>query len=1031
MEANVKVRIKGDPTRIGRTTGKTRLQRERLLIQVQFPDLPQYIPEDQLEPVPDRETPLDLLLSGRFGRTIDLRRTITHVRLSGRLADVIYSMEATNTDFYPYQFKPVLKLLHSPSNALLIADEVGLGKTIEAGLIWTELRSRFEMRRLLVLCPAVLREKWQAELSHKMGVKAEIVGAAEALKVLRDPASIEKGFALICSMQGLRPPRGWDKDEAEESANVELAHFLESKENEARLIDLLIVDEAHYFRNPETSTNELGSLLRNVSDYAVFLTATPVHNKNNDLFSLLNMLDSDTFQRSDDFANILEANRPLVQARDLSLSDGFCLERLREYLVKASVHPLLANSRQLKALIKTIDETDMQSFEARSRVAYRLETVNLLGHVVTRTRKRDVKEWRVVRNPVPESIKMSPVEEKFYQMVTAIVVEYSGLADTNHQFLLATPQRMMTSSMPAALHSWQSRAFDSDPQDEQELSRNAKARAHNLMGPLTETLALRAHELVSLEELEAEDSKYARLKEMLTCFCNDHPSEKLVLFSTFRPTLDYLSRRLGEDGISNIVLKGGGTVSKDEILRTFKDPGGPRALLSSEVGGEGVDLQFCRLLVNYDLPWNPMRVEQRIGRLDRIGQAAEQILIWNLFYEDTIDGRIYRRLYEKLDLCKLALGDFETILGEEIRRMTSDLLRDKLSPEDEIRRIDQTALALENIRLEQENLENSASQLVAYGDYILSQVQAARDLHRWITGEDLRAYVMDFFGLHYPGCSFHQKKSDEPFFEVSLSQRARHDLSEYIRKNRLYQPTRLMQTVSSSTRCRFENRVTGELRGHEEIISQFHPLVRFVSSQIHEKADQLRPSVAVTVDRSRLPGQFSPGIYVIGAAMWSVQGLQTTEKLVFEAWRWSPDRQRLERPEAEQLAVVSASCGADWYDAASTVDLAAVYDLANNDVFGGLSDDYESFVEEIAAQNADRISLQEATLSRHLDNQMNKLRQTRWAHEYAGRASLVKATEGRMKALEDRIGRQRLVIADRKKLTHRFEEILVALINVA
>src|SRR6185369_2901864 len=128
-----------------------------------------------------------LLRNTQFGTADDLRRTITHVRLTGRLADVIYSMEATNTDFYAYQFKPVLKMLLSPSNGILIADEVGLGKTIEAGLIWTELRCRFDMRRLMVICPAVLQEKWQDELERRMGVKADIVSAAELLRVLKRP----------------------------------------------------------------------------------------------------------------------------------------------------------------------------------------------------------------------------------------------------------------------------------------------------------------------------------------------------------------------------------------------------------------------------------------------------------------------------------------------------------------------------------------------------------------------------------------------------------------------------------------------------------------------------------------------------------------------------------------------------------------------------------------------------------------------------------------------------------------------------
>ncbi len=187
LAPNTRVRLKGDPTRRGIITGRTRPGRRDsdLRYQVMFPDTASWVPSDQIEPIPlERESPIDLLQAGKLGRAIDLRRTLTHVRLTGRLADTIYSMETTNTDFYCYQFKPVLRFLLSPSNALLIADEVGLGKTIEAGLIWTELRSRFDLRRLLVLCPAILRDKWQRELSQKIGVRAEITDAGGVLRQL-------------------------------------------------------------------------------------------------------------------------------------------------------------------------------------------------------------------------------------------------------------------------------------------------------------------------------------------------------------------------------------------------------------------------------------------------------------------------------------------------------------------------------------------------------------------------------------------------------------------------------------------------------------------------------------------------------------------------------------------------------------------------------------------------------------------------------------------------------------------------------
>ena len=278
----MQVRLKHDPLRMGTLTdAEPRSRRGRRLLQVRFPDFPKRVPEDQLEPVPEeRMNPLDLLDEGKLGTPADMRRTLTHVRLTGRLADIIYSMEATNTDFYAYQFKPVLKLLQTPTNGLLIADEVGLGKTIEAGLIWTEIRSRFNLKRLVVLCPASLREKWRDELINKMGLRPEICGVKDTLRILKDHQSHAGGFAVISSIQGLRPPRGWsDPESAATNAAAELARFLQSRESEENLVDLLVIDEAHHMRNAETQTNSLGRLMRGVSEYLVLLTATPIHKR--------------------------------------------------------------------------------------------------------------------------------------------------------------------------------------------------------------------------------------------------------------------------------------------------------------------------------------------------------------------------------------------------------------------------------------------------------------------------------------------------------------------------------------------------------------------------------------------------------------------------------------------------------------------------------------------------------------------------------------------------------------------------------
>ena len=277
FDAGQHVRLKHDPGRIGVITGKTQ-KYGTVRWQISFPEGMHYVPYDQLEVVKQGgDDPIDLLQHGRFGDELDLRRTITHARLTGRLADVIYSMETTGTDFYAHQFKPVVKLMNSAGRGILIADEVGIGKTIEAGLIWTELRTRFDFRRLLVLCPAILREKWQRELRNRFGIDADILDAKATLARLRraEDAGPADNFAIVASLQGLRPRRGWrEEDEGEQrGAASQLARFLEDQSEGDPLIDLCIIDEAHYLRNRETMTSVLGRLVRSVSDYIVLLTS--------------------------------------------------------------------------------------------------------------------------------------------------------------------------------------------------------------------------------------------------------------------------------------------------------------------------------------------------------------------------------------------------------------------------------------------------------------------------------------------------------------------------------------------------------------------------------------------------------------------------------------------------------------------------------------------------------------------------------------------------------------------------------------
>ncbi|MBE8233313.1 MAG: DEAD/DEAH box helicase family protein, partial [Endozoicomonadaceae bacterium] len=660
-------------------------------------------------------------------------------------------MEATNTDFHAYQFKPVIKMLESPSNSLLIADEVGLGKTIEAGLIWTELRSRYNLNKLWIICPSSLCEKWRFELSSKMGISASICNAAESLDTLRDVNKRARGFAVITSMQGLRPPREWDDERSEKykSKRAELARFLRDESINNSIIDMLIIDEAHHMRNSSTQTNNLGRLMRDVSEYLVFLSATPVHNRNDDLLALLGLLDSETFDSKYALDAILKANEPLVKARDMILESGTDVQKLKKTLEFAQDRDLLKDNQQLAQLMPLITDENISNFSKRADIAYRLETVNLLSNTITRTRKREVLEWRVTRSPDDGAIEMSEVEEEFYETITEAIREYAVQEGISEGFVLAMPQRQMTSCMAAAYRSWDNKIFDDEEFLDDDIEAGKKKKG---IGELTSSIVKALKDIdVDFSELRDNDSKFEKLKQKLDEYDSRDPGQKVIIFSAFRGTLAYLKERFREEDKECIILQGGGKIPKEDIIDEFRTSADKKILLSSEVGGEGVDLQFCHIVINYDLPWNPMRLEQRIGRVDRLGQKSEKIIILNLLNKGTIDFRIHELLYEKLERIHNTFGEFEAILGKEIKKMTDIFLTRKLSKEQEEKQLEQTKQAVESKKQIEEKLEKEASHLMAHGDYILRQVAAAKDMQRWISDQDLYRYAYDFLSTHYRG----------------------------------------------------------------------------------------------------------------------------------------------------------------------------------------------------------------------------------------------------------------------------------------
>ena len=975
------VRLKRDPSRAGVLLEGDKHAAGARMVQVRFADgQVKWLLYSALELVPSAaESPSDRLADGRFVGPDWLRRTLTRLRVTGRLSEVVYSMEATETDFYAYQFKPVIKLMSSPTDALLIADEVGLGKTIEAGLVWTELRARLDCDRLLVACPKTLCQKWQDELARRFGVEAQIADAGGLLTVLKRTRDSGRGFALVCSMQGLRPPRGWDEDWAESesgsgSARRDLARFLDEASDGEPLIDLLVVDEAHHMRNPETLLNSFGRLANSVATHRLFLSATPIHLRNRDLHSLLAMVDSDTFEFESTLNDLIATNAPIIAARDLLLSADPSVAGILERLDEAQEHEILRESKALAQLRRELIGTNLHRSK-RSELAARLERVNQLANYVTRTRRRDVQEFRVIREPKAPLLEMSIDERHFYDEISQVVRDYASERDANELFLLSMPQRLLTSSLAAASSYWSGLVGAADDGEIEESDQDLLDQLHDER-PLVGQIAERTFALNMTKRLVDADTKYQLLVHQLGHLWETEPEAKIIVFSSFKPTLHYLQERLREEGIGTELLHGSVRRPRSEILTRFERVADIRVLLSSEVGSEGVDLQFSSIVVNYDLPWNPMRLEQRIGRVDRLGQASDKVTILNLIYDGTIDKRIYERLYERLHIGRRALGEMEAVLGEPIREMTIKLLDPTLTDQQKEQAIDQTAQSLENLRHVEEQLEAEAGSLVRHGDYILERITESRERHRWLSADDILIYVRDRVQQDFPGSVIETSPVGSDTYRIRLSREGVTAFQTYLAQRALRGRTRLLNG-DAQQRFRFTPSVV-QKDNRVECISQLHPLVRFAAERdLRDDTVRNAQAVAARVSLKMLPAQCESGLYVLAARRWSsgsaAAGTMANVRIGYVGANVATG-ELIGADLAERMMASAAEQGRPILNAAMHGGLADASTTLRDVVQPELDQRFAEFMDQATAEIEDRVAIRHRSLVRHFENKIATLR---------------------------------------------------------
>ena len=1035
------VRMRNDPGKQGTTTGKVVESAGRLLVEVDFgPNEKKLRKFEQLEPVVEVEGLHDLLRKGSYGSLADLRRILIYEKVKGQLTNILYSMESSNTQFYPHQFKPVLKFLDSPVGRLLIADEVGLGKTIEAAFIWKELQARQDARRLLILCPAMLREKWKADLHNKFSVDAELIdaqGLRDKVKRILQNRSMQSSssFIHIASLEGTRPPKGWIEPETT-SPRAELSRLLDQNPatDEFSIFDLVIIDEAHYLRNQETANNTLGQLLRDASRHLVLLTATPIQINSLNLFQLLHLVSPEDFEYQQIFEDMLRANKHIIDAQNaLAQSKPDTISLLESLSEARSNQYFRANSR-LEKLQEEVSENDTPGLEKIIQWRQTLEGCSLLGQFMTRSRKRNVLENRVIRSPQPLAISFSLIEKQIYNHVSHQIRKLARGQTGIVLFSLIVRQRQMASCMVAALREWKEKDI---------LKQYINTDNESLAEDLWEDLGIVVDEEEAteyqypfsaidishedLEQLKINDSKYQKLIQFLRKTLSENPKEKFVLFAYFRGTLEYLRERLEEDGISSCVIHGRIEGSKDDILKLFKEKN-ISVLLSSEVGSEGIDLQFCRFLINYDLPWNPMRVEQRIGRLDRLGQTADRISIIHYVIDDTVEERILNKLYERIHVFKESIGDLEEILGDKTENLILDLLNPDLSEHEREERANLTLAAIENKKVEQDKLEQEAGNMMAFGEYILSEITRSRQQGRWLRPADLEYFIYDFFQLYYPETTITPKQ--DRFIEINLSPQARIDLRLFCDQKRLATSTRLHASLIT---CFFDpKKVESMGKGGFEFLDSTHPLIQWIRDEYENKVKDsgvAHPFHGVSaLEVNNEYAGCPPGTYVYVVHLWEFQGLRTETRLAFEAVRVE-DGAKLPDNDIETLLDKALIHGASKPNASNLVnqdDILKLYEECEEK----LQLNFLEFEDAFERENTDRCNVQEQSIKAYTNRKGRDLLERIERLRLEGKFRPIPAFEGQLKKVQQDCEVNLKKIDQKRKYQAKNPELAAGLIFV-
>lgn len=868
--------LKSDPSVIGAVISKTG-NRYSVLINGKF----ETYYEEQLQLIRTTDVTQQVPLAR-------VRTALTAYQINNPGSSNLYSLNSARIDFVPYQFRPALKLIKADTPRLLVADDVGVGKTIEAGLILKELEARSSISSVLIICPRplVAERKWELEMRRFDEIFVQMDGRdlTEAISEMhRDqiwPDRYSKaiipyslfGEDLIMGSQSTSEKR---KKSVGLNELDPLPHF-----------DLVIVDEAHNIRNANTWMYRGVELFCRNADAVVFLTATPLQNSTNDLYTLLNLLRPDVVIDKDIFDTMSEPNTYINNLLRIvrNQEEGWQQagkEEISNILTTTWGRDVIQHNPSFAQIYAFLEQNEV-SREERIEIISKIESLHSFHTLINRTRRKDIEDFCVRRTQTVE-IEYNQAQRDLHDALMEF--ESTSLAmlhgSRSVRFMMCTIMRQAASCIYGLV------PFLDDLinkrmtqiQEDGELYESDYMFNSDDENSLFELI----DEITGLaEKLPEDDPKFNSLYEII-CQKQTESNRRVIVFSSFRHTLHYINEKLRQRGVR--VGQVDGSVPDEErynlrqrFLLDREDNSAIDVLLFSEVGCEGLDYQFCDTMVNYDLPWNPMRIEQRIGRIDRRGQKSDTVRIYNMITEGTIDATVYYRCLNKIGVFEASIGDCSEILGDISKQIMEIMFDPKLTEDERQMKIEQ--MADNEVRKVQEIQKLEQDERSLYG-FDLSNLIQNRDVQDaeniWISPQSIQEMVDMFLNDFLGKGEYIRGKSDLKMLRVSADRRrklldnlrtvnisnvndASRRWSAYLKSDK---PT--IQITFDSV-CAKDNR-------EAVFLTQMHPLVLQAAAY---ESHELPCKVGVSISTNDLPaGDYEFLIYV-----WKYIGLKPDTKLV-------------------------------------------------------------------------------------------------------------------------------------------------------